>query len=63
MKNYLYDLPDELVDYIFNIVHIDKFKESLDQINEENIRNIFVGKYIDLIISSVITRLDEENNV
>ena len=63
MENYLYDLPDELVDYIFNIVHNIKFKESLDKINEENIRNIFVGKYIDLIISSVITRLEEENNV
>lgn len=59
IKNFLFDyLPDELIDEIFFIVHKEKFKESLDQINEEYVNKFTIQKFIDTIIQGVLDRLN-----
>ena len=60
------DLPDELIEYIYSIVHRLKFQETLDKINEKYIRELFVRKYVKILIDAVIHRLESpayvENN-
>jgi hypothetical protein len=58
-RNFLFDfLPDELIDEIFFIIHKEKFKESLDQINEEYVNKFQIRKFIDTIIQGVLDRLN-----
>lgn len=62
IKNFLFDyLPDELIDEIFFIVHKEKFKESLDQINEEYVNKFNIQKFIDTIIQGVLDRLNNSS--
>ena len=64
--NFLYDLPDELIEYIFIIVHKQQYKVVLKELKERTImRNNerleeWVQNFVDNLIDDVLQNLNTQ---
>ena len=65
-KNNLYDLPDELIEYIFNIIYKDHFSDVLAELKERTLlRNNdrvheIVENYVEELIQDVLNSIHNQ---